>query len=144
MIKYRKNLVLLVIFSALFFVILTIVVNALSCNSDFNCPGSGNLACRSNDNGKYLESWSCIEGECVSKINSLVGCCSSSDCAIDQVCDTARDYTCKGGSPYNQPNTTQSNTINSSLTIGIIITIAIVLGFIILGLILRRRRKVVP
>ena len=111
-----------------------------ACISDMECAGQGNNICQN----KQILSYQCIDNSCQksSEIGS-VECCSDSDCASDQVCDT-RLYKCAGGSPYGAPinllSQTPTREDNTSLYI-IIIAGAIILGFIILAIILGARKK---
>ena len=166
--KDKKYLILFGISLMIISMLSIFSVNAISCMSDINCPEQGNSICQSNNSHRYTESWSCINGECKSNINSVVDCCTNNDCAKDQVCDT-KSGTCKGGSPYygctsdadcnglhcdfsthqcgempppiigHESDTGNSKNYNNLIII-IILALAIIIGFILLGLIIKKRK----
>lgn len=80
---------------ALVLLSLTIFINNVyACMSDIECPGQGQNICQN----KQLSGYHCVDNSCQksSEIGS-VECCSSQDCASDQVCDIQHGYKCAGG-----------------------------------------------
>jgi hypothetical protein len=54
----------------------------IACTSSISCPGAGLTSCQN----KQSSAWSCNSGFCEKGSNTVVDCCSNSDCSANNIC----------------------------------------------------------
>jgi Cys-rich repeat protein len=131
----------------LLLIILILFPIVSACYTDAECASGGAWFVYGD---KQVTRESCINGRCQIDDTMYVQCARDSDCGNGEVCQ-------KSGSPsqwhcikstgepniQNTPVTNQesSNSSNSILIASIVIGICIVIGFIILAIVLRKKKK---
>lgn len=132
------------------FVVLAIIislsfVSAVGCISDIQCPGQGQEECYKEDDHYIIRASSCVNGACGSEIIRVVDCCDIIDCASNQVCKSGK---CVSNQPSQPISPSDKNVVSNNENFGkefliaiLMISIALIIGLIILALILKSGKK---
>jgi len=128
----------------LLLIILILFPIVSACYSDAECSNGGAWFVFGN---KQVARESCINENCQIKNTMYVQCTKDSDCSNGEVCQKLGEPTnwhclSTGGSDLHDNSRTERYSNNSSEVIGfLIIGACILIGFIILAIILRRKKK---